>query len=48
MFGVLLFIVLFFAMIAWFGYVAFKDPAGIFKPRPRPTDSDRDETPPAA
>ncbi len=45
MIGVLLLVVSMFAMFAWFGYVAYKDPAGIFKPRPRPDD---DEQPPAA
>lgn len=42
--GVILFLLLFFAMLAWFAYVATKDPAGIFKPRPRP---DEEEQPPA-
>ncbi len=45
MIPVLLFIVLFLAMLAWFMYVATKDPAGIFKPRPRRDD---DQTPPPA
>ena len=40
MLGVLLFIILLFAMFAWFGYVAYRDPAGIFKPRPRPPEDD--------
>ncbi len=31
--GILLFLVAFLAMLAWFIYVSFKDPAGIFKPR---------------
>lgn len=46
MLGVLLFLILFFAMLAWFAYVATKDPAGIFKPRPRPPEGE--DQPPAA
>lgn len=40
MIAVALFVVLLFAMFAFFGYVAYKDPAGIFKPRPRPPGKD--------
>jgi zona occludens toxin (predicted ATPase) len=42
MIAVLLFIVLLFGMFGFFAYVAYRDPAGIFKPKPRP-----DQTPPA-
>lgn len=38
---VFFFLILLLAMFAWFGYVAWRDPAGIFKPRPRlPADGD--------
>ena len=38
--GVMLFLLLCFAMLAWFAYVATKDPAGIFKPRRPPEDGE--------
>ena len=41
--GILIFLVAFVAMLGWFVYVATKDPAGIFKPRPKDRD---DELPP--
>lgn len=40
--GILIFLLAFLAMLGWFIYVATKDPAGIFKPRPK----DDDEAPP--
>ena len=41
MIGVLIFILLLFAMFGFFAYVAYKDPAGIFKPRRPPEDDDQ-------
>lgn len=40
MIGVALFLVLLFAMFGFFAWVAYKDPAGIFKPKPRPPADD--------
>ena len=40
MIAVLLFVVLLFSMFGFFAYVAYRDPAGIFKPRPRPPEDD--------
>ncbi len=37
---VLLFVVLLFAMFGFFAYVAYRDPAGIFKSKPRPPEDD--------
>ncbi len=32
------FVLLLFALFAWFAYVAYRDPAGIFKPKVRPPE----------
>lgn len=45
MIGAFLFVMLLFALFGWFAYVAYKDPAGIFKPKPRPPE---DDAPPPA
>jgi hypothetical protein len=42
--GVILLIVSFFAMCAWFAYLAYKDPANLFKRRP--SERDPGEQPP--
>ncbi|WP_310496855.1 hypothetical protein [Sandarakinorhabdus sp.] len=47
--GVILLIVSFFAMIAWFVWLAYRDPANLFKGRPSDvpvpeTDTDTDTT----
>lgn len=39
--SVLIFLVALFAFLGWLAYVSYKDPAGIFRPRPR-----RDDPPP--
>ncbi len=36
MLQILLFVALVFAFLGWLAYVAYRDPAGIFKPKPRP------------
>ncbi len=38
------FVLLVFAFLGWLAYVAYKDPAGIFRPKPRPP---ADDEPPA-
>ena len=40
MLGVMAFLALLFALFLWFAYVAYKDPAGIFKPKPRPPEDE--------
>ena len=43
MVGIAVFLVALFAMFGWFGYLLAKDPANLFKRRPRdhgPTDGD--------
>ena len=35
MVGVAAFLLALFAFMGWLAYVAYKDPAGIFRPRPR-------------
>ena len=42
--GIIVFLIALFAMFAWFGYLVAKDPANLFKRRPR----DHDDTPPGA
>ena len=41
--GIIVFLISLFAMCAWFGYLVVKDPANLFKRRPRDGDG-----PPAA
>ena len=36
----LAFVLLIFAFLGWLAYVAYRDPAGIFKPKPRPPEDD--------
>lgn len=38
MIAILAFVLLLFAMFGFFAYVAWKDPAGIFKPKRRPPE----------
>jgi hypothetical protein len=38
MLGVAVFLLALFAFMGWLAYVAYRDPAGIFRPRPRPDD----------
>ena len=38
--GVIVFLIALFAMFGWFGYLVAKDPANLFKRRPR-SDEDR-------
>lgn len=45
MVAVLAFVLLLFAMFGWFAYVAYRDPAGIFKPKPKPAPPE-DDVPP--
>ena len=40
MLPILAFILLVFAFIGWLAYVAYRDPAGIFRPKPRPPADD--------
>ena len=42
--SILAFIVLIFAFLGWLAYVAYRDPAGIFRPKVRPP---QDDEPPA-
>jgi hypothetical protein len=42
--SVLLFVLLLFAFLGWIAYVAYRDPAGIFRPKVRPPE---DDEPPA-
>lgn len=35
---VVVFLLALCGFLAWLGYVAYRDPAGIFRPRPRPSD----------
>ena len=44
--SILVFVLLVFAFIGWLAYVAYRDPAGIFRPRSRPPVDD--DTPPKA
>jgi len=40
---VAVFLLAVFAFLGWIAYVAYRDPAGIFRPKPRPDEtSDRD------
>ena len=41
MLGIVVFLVALFAMFGWFGYLVAKDPANLFKRRPRRDDDDR-------
>lgn len=36
---VAVFLLALFGFLGWLAYVAYKDPAGIFRPRPRPDDT---------
>jgi hypothetical protein len=45
---VLVFLAALFAFLGWIAYVAYKDPAGIFRPRPRDGDTRRDDPGPGA
>jgi hypothetical protein len=36
---VAVFLLALFAFLGWLAYVAYKDPAGIFRPRPRDDDA---------
>jgi hypothetical protein len=38
MLSVAVFLLALFAFMGWLAYVAYKDPAGIFRPRPRQDD----------
>lgn len=38
MIGVAVFLLALFAFLGWLAYVAYRDPAGIFRPKPRPEE----------
>ena len=43
--AVFAFILLLFAFLGWIAYVAYRDPAGIFRPKVRPPENDEPPAP---